>query len=350
MTVCGAMLISLSVFTAANAQGRYANQYSRTDVNGIISALENTSNVFRQNFDSNLDQSSLNGTREEDRLNAIVRNYENSLDRLRRSFDRTNNWWASQNSVRDVINNAQPVNDMMNSLPFARRLERQWANMRRDLNKLADTYDLAGLNGGGWNNGGGNGGWNGGGNGNGGWNGGGAMSAPPSWAVGTFYSTNGAGISMMIDNRGRVTVVNEGQTYYGRYNRGQIFLNNDVSTLSRIGNGIRTFNRNQGQTTDYSRDSYGGGIGGGGGNTGGPTNNPPIWARGQFYSSDGSGISLSIDARGTVTVVNQGQTYYGRYYNGEIVLNNDSSTLSRRGNGIRTYNRNTGQTTDYRRQ
>ena len=36
---------------------------------------------------------------------------------------------------------------MMNSLPFRRNLERQWTKMRNDLNKLADTYDLPGLNG-----------------------------------------------------------------------------------------------------------------------------------------------------------------------------------------------------------
>ena len=331
------MLVAISAFTTANAQGRYANTYSRGDVNQIITALENTSNVFRQDFDRNLDQSSINGTREEDRLNTIVGNYENSLDRMRSSFDRTNNWWASRNSVQDVLNNAQPVNAMMINLQFARQLERQWAGMRRDINKLADTFDMPGIGGGGWNGGGGGGG--------GGV--GGPTSRPASWAVGTFYSTNGTGIALTIDPNGRVTVVNEGQTYYGRHNRGQIFLNNDVSTISRVGNGIRTFNRNLGQTTDYSRDAYGGG---GGGNTGGPTSNPPTWARGSFYSMGNTGIQMNISADGTVTVVNAGQTYYGRYYNGEILLNNDVSTITRRNNGIRTLNRSTGETTNYRRQ
>ena len=41
----------------------------------------------------------------------------------------------------------------MNNATFRRNLERQWNRLRNDINKLADTYDLPGLNGGGWNGG-----------------------------------------------------------------------------------------------------------------------------------------------------------------------------------------------------
>jgi hypothetical protein len=336
--------------TELNAQGqlRYQTRYNKADVGRIISKLETSSNTFRRDFDRAMDNSSLNGSSTEDRYNAEVRQYENSLDRLRRDFDRNDNWWETRSDVSDVIREAQTVNTMMNTIAFRRNLERQWNSMRNDLNSLADTYDQPGLNGGGWNGGGG--GWNPGNPGNPGWGGGGGQtSTPPSWAQGTFYSTNGTNITLTLDRSGRVTVVNAGQTFYGTYNRGQMRLNNDVSTVSKINNGIRTYNRNTGQNTDYSRSGGGGWNPNPGWGGGGNTSRPPDWAQGMFYSTDGTNISLNINSNGQITVVNGGQSFYGTYYNGSMTLNNDVSTISKTRNGIRTLNRNTGQTTDYRR-
>lgn len=331
-----------------NAQGnlRYQNRYSKADVSRIISTLETSSNKFRRDFDKAMDRSRYNGTREEDRFNATVKDYENSLDRLRNRFNRNNSWWESKNEVSEMLRYAQPVNTMMNSISFRRDIERQWNAMRNDINTLADTFDLPGLNGGGWNGGP----WNGG-NNDGPWNGNGQMSSPPNWAVGTFYSTNGANITVTIENNGRVTVVNNGQRYWGTYYRGNMTVNGDVSTVTRQGNGFRTYNRNNGQTTIYSRT--GGGTGGGWGNNpgvgGGNTSTPPSWAVGNFTSTNGSNVYLTILNNGQVTATVNGQMYYGTYYNGAITLNGDVSTVTRNGNGIRTYNTNNRDTTNYRR-
>jgi hypothetical protein len=184
----------------------------------------------------------------------------------------------------------------------------------------------------------------------GGWGGGfpgnGNMSTPPNWAQGTWYSTSGSNIQLTIDRDGRVTAITDGQTYYGTYYRGNINLNNDVSSVSRNGAGIRTYNRSTGQTTNYSRNGWGTGFPGGGN-----TSVPPSWAQGTFYSTSGPGnITLTIARNGQVTALVDGQTYYGTYYSGTITLNNDVSTVTQTNRGIRTVNRSTGQTTNYRRQ
>ena len=77
---------------------------------------------------------------------------------------------------------------------------------------------------------------------------------------------------------------------------------------------------------------------------------PPNWAQGTFYSMNGTNITLSLSSNGQVTATVNGQTYYGTYYNGAITLNGDVSTVTRNGNGIRTYNASNGQTTNYRKQ
>ena len=329
------LIVSVCIAAGASAvmaQGRYANVYSRMDVDNFIRSLENSSDVFSRDFKS------AGGTNSGERR--IVNRFENALDRLRRRFNSSNSWWNSRNDVQGIMTEARQVNVMMNNDRFARRLERQWRDLRRDVNKLADTYDLPEL--GGQFGGGGGGGWipPGGGEGQ--------TSTPPSWAQGTFYSTSGPRISMTIDRNGRITLNNEGNTYYGRYYRGQMYLNNDASAVSRSGNGISTYNQSNGQTTFYTRDSYGGG---GGPGYEGPVSTPPNWAIGTFYETNGSSIQMTISSNGGVLVINAGQSYNGRYYNGQIYLNNDVSTVTRLGrNGIRTYNQNLNQTTDYQRQ
>lgn len=325
-----AMLLLVTASSAA-AQGRFAARYSKRDVNSIVSRLEQSSDAFRRNFDRAMDNSNINGTQAEDRFNNIVEDFENSVDRLRREFDQGDSWWQSRSNVEAMVRDSRPVNVMMTTLPFRRNIENQWSQLRNNINTLADTYDLPGLNGGGWNGGGG------------GNSGGGNTGTPPNWARGTFYSTNGSGTTLTINQNGTVSASVDNQTYYGTYYRNEITLNNDVSTLSRNGDGVRTYNRNTGQTTNYSRNNNGGGSGGGN------SSSPPNWARGTFYSTNGNNVQLTINASGSVTAIVDGQTFYGTYNQGSILLNNDSSTVSRNGNGIRTYNRNTGQTTNYRR-
>src|SRR6187402_2644296 len=137
---------SLMVSVPTFAQGRYANRYSKRDVSGIISRMETSSNAFRRDFDRAMDNSNLNGTAQEDRFNNIVADFENSVDRLRREFDRNATWWESRGQVENMIREARPVNSMMTSLAFRRNIERQWNTLRNDINTVADTFDLPGLN------------------------------------------------------------------------------------------------------------------------------------------------------------------------------------------------------------
>lgn len=166
-------------------------------------------------------------------------------------------------------------------------------------------------------------------------------STPPSWAQGTFYSSSPS-VTMTINRNGQVTSVINGQTFYGRFYRGSIYAGNEVATVTRSGNGIRTYNRTTGQTIEFGRNFNGGG----GGNS--QTSTPPSWARGTFYSSNPN-VTMTIANNGQVTSIVEGQSYYGRYYNGTIYSQDSSATVSRTSNGIRTYNTTSGQTINFSR-
>ena len=339
----GAAAMILPSDITAQGQLRYQNRYSKADVSRIISKLENSSDTFRRDFDRAMDNSNLNGTNAEDRYNNNVRDYENSLDRLRREFDRNNSWWETRNDVSNVIREAQTVNNMMNSISFRRNLERQWNNMRNDINTLADTYDLPGLNGGGWNGGGNWGGGN-----NGGW--GGNVSNPPSWAEGTFFGTapDGSQIELTIDRGGYVTAVIGGNTSRGTYYRGSLYIGGASSVVTKWGNGIRTTRTDNREVINYSRNSWGNG---GGGNWGGGAR-PSSWAIGSFNArnpTNGGMIYLTITQDGQVTVNMDGNMSYGTMNGNTLTLNGVSSTVTRNGNGIRTTRNDNGERITYRR-
>lgn len=343
-----AIMAAASVTTMAQGTLRYQTRYSKSQVSSMISKLENSSDKFRRDFDKAMDNSRYNGTSAEDEYNNNVRDFENALDQLRRDFNRTNSWWETRNQVSDVVNQGQNVNSMMNSISFRRTLERQWNNMRSDLNTLADTYDLPGLNGGGWNGGGWNGGgWNGGNNG-GGWNNGGQTSTPPSWAQGTFYGTapNGSQITLTIDSSGRATAVIGGSPTYGSYYRGILTFNGNQARLNKTNAGLETVSTSNRETIQYSRNSWGGG---GGGNTGG---RPPSWAIGTFRSTNsptGGSIIMTINRDGNVYVSMDGGAAgsSGTLDGSLLTIGVNTARVYRQGNGFRTVSTTDGQTIYY---
>lgn len=186
------------------------------------------------------------------------------------------------------------------------------------------------------------------GGGGGGW--GSGQARPPSWAIGTFYSAYPS-VTMTIASNGQVQSNIGGQIYYGRYTSQGIRSNDDgsLASISRLGNGIRTYNRSTGQTIDFTRNWGGGGGGGQDGGWEGPTSAPPSWAVGTF-ETDRDNIRMTVNRNGQVTTRIGDNTYYGRYYYGSIYSNGEVASVTQDRNGIRTYNRTTGVYYNWRRR
>ena len=349
VAICAAVVLP----TVANAQLRNQNRYSKRNVSDLIKRLENSSDKFSRDFDRALDRSVLNNTPQEDEYQGYVDSFENSLDRLRSDFDRSRNWWEVRNSVEDVVRAGQPVNNIINRLPFQRDIEKQWRQMRNDLNKVADTYDMPGLDGGGWN-----GGWNGnpnypgGGNNGGGWDNNWEMSRPPNWAVGTYYGVGPRGerITLAIQSNGRATSSVNGQPIsYGRYYRGLLTFGRDSATLVRTRNGIDTVSTLNRETISYSKQAWSDG----GNDDWNSGSRPQSWAIGTFYANspqDGSRITMTITNEGNVTVtMGNGAPSYGKLSGNTLRMGPYSSRIYRQGNGFRTVSDTDGQTIVYTR-
>ena len=70
----------------AQGQGRYASVYSRSQVDGFIAQLEQSSDEFRNDFRREVDNSNLNGSTKR-QYKRDAEQFENAVDVLRRRFN-----------------------------------------------------------------------------------------------------------------------------------------------------------------------------------------------------------------------------------------------------------------------
>ncbi|KGF73318.1 hypothetical protein DO97_21105 [Neosynechococcus sphagnicola sy1] len=99
----------------------------------LLDSLEYRTNIFQKSLDTELDHSRLNGSNREDNINAFVKDFERSTDRLARRF---RNGQAIATDVQEVFDQAVKIDRLMDRGRFG-RAERDWNNVRNDLRELA---------------------------------------------------------------------------------------------------------------------------------------------------------------------------------------------------------------------
>jgi hypothetical protein len=149
LRILAGLSVVLAVLAAAdtgNAQGRRevrGRALNKAQVKVIIDRVETRVDNFVKNFDRSLDRSRLNGTSREDWLLNRARDLERTTDELRREFDRRDAWAENREEVRRCLNIATDIDRNMRSYRYGSGTEANWANVRFELNSLADVYNLA---------------------------------------------------------------------------------------------------------------------------------------------------------------------------------------------------------------
>jgi hypothetical protein len=141
LTALVAVLV-VTTETQAQRRQRINNRLAKAEVDRIIKRAEQRSDSFVRQFDRALDRSRLDDTRREDQLNRYARRLETNLDELRREFDRSDDWEDNRPEVRRCLDVARDINDVMERRRFGNLIERNWANLRAELNALARVYGL----------------------------------------------------------------------------------------------------------------------------------------------------------------------------------------------------------------
>lgn len=120
--------------------GRYDERYLRDSIH----RLDRLAKDFERDIDRSLDRSRRDGTRSEDRINDEARQFRNAVGNLKSRFGNGRDLNRSRNEAQRVLQEAQGLNRVVR---FDNRLSNQWYQIQRELDVIADAYNL------GYNNG-----------------------------------------------------------------------------------------------------------------------------------------------------------------------------------------------------
>jgi len=140
-----AVLMVLTFASESNAQRRRESRgkmRTKAEVKRVISRVEDRVDNFVKNYDKALDRSRLDGSSREDWLMKRARDLESATDELSREFDRRDAWIENKDEVRKCLNIASDIDKNMKNYRFGAAAEKNWANVRYELNTLADIYNL----------------------------------------------------------------------------------------------------------------------------------------------------------------------------------------------------------------
>jgi hypothetical protein len=129
------------------------------DMRSTIRDLKNRARDFQRELDRGLDHSRYNGSRQEDQMNALARNFKSAVNRLdNNGYNNSRN----DNEMPRVFDEASQIERTIGRAHVSYQSDAIWQSIRNDLQILSRSY---GNGRGGYNNG--NGGYNNGGGGNG---------------------------------------------------------------------------------------------------------------------------------------------------------------------------------------
>ena len=132
-----------------NDDWRNRNRYDSRVLRDVTRRLEDRSSDFQRHLDSALDRSRYDGTRREDRINDIARDFRNAASDLRRSVNNGRNLDRSSDEARRVLQIGSRIDMFIARQRLDYRAASDWAQIRQDLRVIADIYNLN-FNGGGW--------------------------------------------------------------------------------------------------------------------------------------------------------------------------------------------------------
>lgn len=133
-----AMVISLAGLGAV-VQAQRTYRTNNRQVRELLTRIENESDVFKSSLDRALDESRIDGSRQEDNINQFVSDFENATDRLRTNF---NSRQETKQDVEEVLNRGATINDFMRRTRLNTQVQNDWSPLRTDLTQLARLYNV----------------------------------------------------------------------------------------------------------------------------------------------------------------------------------------------------------------
>jgi hypothetical protein len=130
------------------------SDYDRRQLRDLARRIDDRSRDLQRDIDRALDHSRVNGTNREDRINDEARDFRNAASRFRDVAGDSNDLYRSRDEARNLLDRASQLNRVLNRVRNDGRAQSDWNQLRSDLRRVADIYNLRFNDNGGWNNGG----------------------------------------------------------------------------------------------------------------------------------------------------------------------------------------------------
>jgi hypothetical protein len=108
-------------------------------VSQLLKRMEDRASRFEKIMDRILDESKLNDTSKEDRVNQIFKEFRSEVSQLYKRFD--DNKYLLTN-VKTVLSYASQINEFMQRNWSGKPIQRDWLLLKSDLNQLARFYNI----------------------------------------------------------------------------------------------------------------------------------------------------------------------------------------------------------------
>lgn len=130
-------LMGLPATVMASAQHPY--RLSEQQMKNLLQRLESDADRFRTSVDQALDRSRIDGSKAEDNINQLMKDFHAAADRLKDRFD--DNQTVSTN-VEEVLRRSVAIDNFLWRHPVAPLVQQEWQRVRGDLHEIAQAYHI----------------------------------------------------------------------------------------------------------------------------------------------------------------------------------------------------------------
>jgi uncharacterized membrane protein len=126
------------------------SDYDRRQLRDLARRIDDRSRDLQRDIDRALDHSRVNGTNREDRINDEARDFRNAAARFRGVAGDSNDLYRSRDEARNLLDQASQLNRVLSRVRNDGRAQGDWNQLRSDLRRVADIYNLRFNDNGGW--------------------------------------------------------------------------------------------------------------------------------------------------------------------------------------------------------
>jgi hypothetical protein len=135
--LAAAMVLLLGL--AGNVMSQSAYRLSEKEMKDLLSRMDKQASNFRGSLKSALNHSSIDHTKQEDRINDFVKGFEQATERFKHHYSDKN---SASTDAEEVLRRAARIDDFMARHDLSPRAESDWAALRSSLDSLAQAYSV----------------------------------------------------------------------------------------------------------------------------------------------------------------------------------------------------------------